>query len=80
MIGAFAYGWPLMKDPVGGVQPIEYMLKLTEPPKPAEPGFKEDASRADAGRKMHWNVLDALPMPGARNPRRRRIRSRHGAA
>src|ERR1051325_4231903 len=26
MIGAFAYGWPLMKDPVGGVQPIEYML------------------------------------------------------
>ena len=28
MIGAFAYGWPLMKDPVGGVQPIEYMLEL----------------------------------------------------
>src|SRR4051812_37844438 len=28
MVGAFAYGWPLMKDPVGGVQPIEYMLKL----------------------------------------------------
>src|SRR5688500_3051810 len=25
MAGAFAYGWPLMKDPVGGVQPIEYM-------------------------------------------------------
>lgn len=28
MIGAFAYGWPLTKDPVAGVQPIEYMLKL----------------------------------------------------
>lgn len=28
MIGAFAYGWPLSKDPVAGVQPIEYMLKL----------------------------------------------------
>ena len=28
MVGAFAYGWPLMKDPVGGVQPIEYMLEI----------------------------------------------------
>lgn len=28
MIGAFAYGWPMAKDPVGGVQPIEYMLQL----------------------------------------------------
>lgn len=28
MIGAFAYGWPLTKDPVAGVQPIQYMLKL----------------------------------------------------
>jgi len=29
MIGAFAYGWPLTKDPVAGVQPIEYMLRLS---------------------------------------------------
>lgn len=28
MIGAFAYGWPLAKDPIAGVQPIEYMLEL----------------------------------------------------
>ena len=28
MIGAFAYGWPLTKDPVAGVQPVEYMLKI----------------------------------------------------
>src|SRR5579862_3662020 len=28
LIGAFAYGWPLSKDPLGGVQPIEYMLSL----------------------------------------------------
>lgn len=28
MIGAFAYGWPLTKDPVAGVQPIQYMLRL----------------------------------------------------
>jgi hypothetical protein len=30
LAGAFAYGWPLMKDPVGGVQPIEYMLDIKE--------------------------------------------------
>ncbi len=28
MIGAFAYGWPLTKDPLAGVQPIEYMLRI----------------------------------------------------
>src|SRR5437870_9153376 len=38
MVGAFAYGWPLMKDPVGGVQPIEYMLDLESlPPKNPTP-------------------------------------------
>lgn len=30
LIGAFAYGWPMMKDPVAGVQPIEYMLAIRE--------------------------------------------------
>jgi len=30
MIGAFAYGWPMVKDPVAGVQPIEYMLGISE--------------------------------------------------
>src|SRR6185436_1608569 len=30
MIGAFAYGWPLLKDALAGVQPIEYMLELPE--------------------------------------------------
>ena len=33
MVGAFAYGFPLAKDPVAGVQPIEYMLRL-RPNKP----------------------------------------------
>jgi hypothetical protein len=41
MIGAFAYGWPLTKDPIAGVQPIEYMLTL-----PAE----SSAARDLAGR------------------------------
>src|SRR5688572_2025796 len=67
MIGAFAYGWPLMKDPVGGVQPIEYMLRLTAPIKSTREGEKEDSGRADAGvfGKQRWNVLDALPLPRA---------------
>ncbi len=73
MIGAFAYGWPLMKDPVGGVQPIEYMLRLTEPVKTTPDGHKEDSGRADAGAlgKQRWNVLDAMPLPHARNTPRR---------
>ena len=44
MIGAFAYGWPLMKDPVGGVQPIEYMLarcRTTKMPVETPPVSKE---------------------------------------
>jgi hypothetical protein len=50
MIGALAYGWSLSKDPIAGVQPIEYMLKLnaTTPSTPAtQPvtgGVKADAS------------------------------------
>ncbi|MCC6424497.1 MAG: hypothetical protein IT447_13570 [Phycisphaerales bacterium] len=28
LVGAFAYGWQMMKDPLAGVQPIEYMMKL----------------------------------------------------
>ncbi|MGB7158765.1 MAG: hypothetical protein WBD40_11900 [Tepidisphaeraceae bacterium] len=68
MIGAFAYGWPLMKDPVGGVQPIEYMLRLQERPATQPvPGYKEDSGRADARVGKHsWNVLDALPKPWAK--------------
>lgn len=31
MVGAFAYGWPLVKDPIAGVQPIEYMLDIRAP-------------------------------------------------
>src|SRR3954464_8339833 len=34
LIGAFAYGWPMMKDPVAGVQPIEYMLAIKEGKEP----------------------------------------------
>jgi hypothetical protein len=30
LVGAFAYGWQMQKDPIAGVQPIEYMLKLPD--------------------------------------------------
>jgi hypothetical protein len=47
MIGAFAYGWPLMKDPVAGVQPIEYMLGIpVHGPSTLPAGQSIDAARA----------------------------------
>src|SRR5439155_3388901 len=61
MIGAFAYGWPLMKDPVGGVQPIEYMLRLRQR-QPATRPVAADAradARADA-HPIHWDVSQSL--------------------
>lgn len=35
LIGAYAYGYDLARDPIVGVQPIEYMLTLDEAPKEA---------------------------------------------
>ncbi len=58
MIGAFAYGWGLMKDPIAGVQPIEYMLKLAAEKK------IDDAQRAAADdlngskHRMNWCFAD----------------------
>ncbi len=76
MIGAFAYGWPLTKDPVAGVQPIEYMLQLptarhdstaaTKPTTaPADAANSGDA-KAAADVPMKWSLADAglLPFPG----------------
>lgn len=36
LAGAFAYGWPLSKDAIGGVQPIEYMLRTRQHPRGQE--------------------------------------------
>jgi hypothetical protein len=50
MIGAFAYGWGLSKDPLAGVQPIEYMLELA--------GWDRlDAPAAAAGVTWHAGAL-----------------------
>lgn len=64
MIGAFAYGWQLSKDPVAGVQPIEYMLAAppAQPPVAAEP--KLDSAQSDKD-KPNQGVAgpDARPAP-----------------
>lgn len=56
MIGAFAYGWPLMKDPLAGVQPIEYMLSI-----PLYQNVKpQGATVAGALPVGSWSVLDSM--------------------
>lgn len=74
MIGAFAYGWPLTKDPIAGVQPIEYMLALPSapqnpdntgrPPRPAQAN-----AESQAGERGTWSLWDAgvLPMEWKEN-------------
>jgi hypothetical protein len=70
MVGAFAYGWPLMKDPIGGVQPIEYMLgikpgKTSAPPPPASQPVAGSEARTEAAQpRMRWDVSEAIPLPG----------------
>ena len=54
MIGAFAYGWGFAKDPIAGVQPIEYMLEMAEEPDPSPAG---EARAAVPSRPQTWNVL-----------------------
>jgi hypothetical protein len=57
MIGAFAYGWPMVKDPVAGVQPIEYMLKIQEGKPEVSGGAAGDAPKAGL-KKARWSLDD----------------------
>lgn len=68
MVGAFAYGWPLMKDPVGGVQPIEYMLGIQAQKSAARPVTTMPAKSAGAQGRIHWNIADAILLPGMKTP------------
>jgi len=63
MIGAFAYGWPLVKDPIGGVQPIEYMLAMPTAPR-KEPAKAGPASSGDiVTGPVDWSVLKDMVIP-----------------
>ena len=72
MIGAFAYGWPLTKDPIAGVQPIEYMLDLptTQPANDPTPSSapRQRRHEADARGPTNGRSLgrcdDAVLLPG----------------
>lgn len=55
LIGAFAYGWPMMKDPIAGVQPIEYMLAIPQ----GKVGDGGGTAKADGRKKVAWSVLEA---------------------
>lgn len=76
MIGAFAYGWPLTKDPVAGVQPIEYMLQLptarrdstaaSQPTTAPADASNGGGAKASADVPMKWSLADAGLLPGPR--------------
>jgi hypothetical protein len=64
MIGAFAYGWPLMKDPVGGVQPIEYMLDIKRHKAATQPANGATAKRGLIAAPKRWIASDSIMLPG----------------
>src|SRR4029078_417446 len=73
MIGAFAYGWPLMKDPVGGVQPIEYMLQVPSEKAATKPRSQPveknvAAKRASLIAPKRWVASDTMLLPGMKTP------------
>jgi hypothetical protein len=61
MVGAFAYGWPFVKDPIGGVQPIEYMLGIRAEKKDEVNPFQVGVGEASKGRgQMGWSVVEGM--------------------
>jgi hypothetical protein len=59
LIGAFAYGWPMMKDPVAGVQPIEYMLDIKEGKEAGGATTLKPAGEVGVRKKVTWSLEDA---------------------
>ncbi len=71
MIGAFAYGWPLQKDPIAGVQPIEYMLQAsaaTQPSRPAQWQTVWEANQPAPVRQARWSLDETVLLPGMKTP------------
>lgn len=54
VIGALAYGWSFTKEPIAGVQPIEYMLEIIDRPLEKKTGFnwKQSPSYIDNPNSM----------------------------
>ena len=71
LVGAFAYGWSQQKDPIAGVQPIEYMLKLPggggpagRPARAATTGAATTGAAADrSAGPAQWSLAD-VRLPG----------------
>jgi hypothetical protein len=61
MIGAFAYGWEWSKDPLAGVQPIEYMLKI---PTDSAPPAEAEHAAGEAISPPRWTLADVSALPG----------------
>lgn len=67
LAGAFAYGWPLQKDALAGVQPIQYMLKLPVGPF-KEPPATQPSDDGQASLGTTWNLRDCVMLPGMDKP------------
>ncbi|HEY1628651.1 MAG TPA: hypothetical protein VGF52_02265, partial [Tepidisphaeraceae bacterium] len=73
LIGAFAYGWPLMKDPIAGVQPIEYMLEVGGALRPEASATQQSSSGSFNTSPSHklvtYDPLHPLKESADANPR-----------
>ena len=72
LLGAFAYGWAQQKDPIAGVQPIEYMLRLPGDDAPPTTGPAAPGGTVPLGRPVplersagpaRWSLSD-VRLPG----------------
>ncbi|HTW94929.1 MAG TPA: hypothetical protein VMD30_09065 [Tepidisphaeraceae bacterium] len=62
LAGAFAYAWAQEKDPLAGVQPIQYMMDI---PKNWPPKKEQTASISGGG---EWNLNEVLNPPNRHQP------------
>ncbi len=71
LVGAFAYGWTMQRDPIAGVQPIEYMLRLPDGDAAggtaAAPAGRPTPMDKSAG-PARWSLGDVV-LPGTVRPR-----------
>jgi hypothetical protein len=64
LAGAYAYGWDMAKDPLAGVQPIEYMTKLVPGGAPEAGAKPANASqRGEAAQRVRWSLIDSGFVP-----------------